>query len=100
MPYTLLYIVTPYVEGLSYGVWSYSYQNILKSVATKALPARTYASDLFCRLLFGLAGLKTQYYHSERDLISPKFKPSKRIVNGATDFDVAIRKGIIPGACL
>ena len=53
---------------------------------------RPFMTDNTCHLLFDLAGLKTIYYRPERDLISRKFKPSRRIVNNNTDFDAAMRK--------
>ena len=58
----------------------------------KASLNRPFMTDNTCHLLFDLAGLKTIYYRPERDLISPKFKPSKRIVNNNTDFDAVMRK--------
>ncbi len=58
----------------------------------KASLNRPFMTDNTCHLLFDLAGLKTIYYRAERDLISPKFKPSKRIVNNNTDFDAVMRK--------
>lgn len=58
----------------------------------KASLNRPFMTDNTCHLLFDLAGLKTIYYRPERDLISPKFKPSKRILNNNTDFDAAMRK--------
>ena len=53
----------------------------------KASLNRPFMTDNTCHLLFDLAGLKTIYYRPERDLISPKFKPSKRIVQNNIDFD-------------
>jgi len=58
----------------------------------KASLNRPFMTDNTCHLLFDLAGLKTIYYRPERDLISTKFKPSKRIVNNNTDFDAVMRK--------
>ena len=58
----------------------------------KASLNRPFMTDNTCHLLFDLAGLKTIYYRPERDLISPKFKPSKRIVNNNNDFDAVMRK--------
>ena len=58
----------------------------------KASLNRPFMTDNTCHLLFDLAGLKTIYYRPERDLISPKFKPSKRIVNNNTHFDAVMRK--------
>ena len=53
----------------------------------KASLNRPFMTDNTCHLLFDLAGLKTSYYRPERDLISPKFKPAKRIVQNNIDFD-------------
>lgn len=56
----------------------------------KASLNRPFMTDNTCHLLFDLAGLKTIYYRPERDLISPKFKPSKRIVQNNIDFDAVM----------
>jgi heptose-I-phosphate ethanolaminephosphotransferase len=56
----------------------------------KASLNRPFMTDNTCHLLFDLAGLKTSYYRPERDLISPKFKPSKRIVQNNIDFDAVM----------
>lgn len=46
---------------------------------------------MWVRLLFDLAGLRTVYYRPERDLISPAFKPSRRVVAGGLDFDALVK---------
>lgn len=48
-------------------------------------------TDNTCQLLFDLAGLKTIYYRPEHDLISSKFRASKRIVNDNIDYDAVMR---------
>ena len=58
----------------------------------KASLNRPFMTDNTCHLLFDLSGIKTTYYRPERDPISPKFKPSKRIVNNNTDFDAVMSK--------
>lgn len=48
----------------------------------------SFMNDNVCQILFGLAGMQTRYYHPERDLISPHFKPySHRIVQGNTNYE-------------
>ena len=48
---------------------------------------RPFMIDNLCQLLFHLGDIKTKSYHSERDLISPNFKPRKRIVLDQYDYD-------------
>lgn len=57
----------------------------------KASVNRPFMTDNLCHLLFDLAGLKIRYYHPQRDLISAKFKPSKRLINYTIDFDEVMR---------
>lgn len=57
----------------------------------KASLNRPFMTDNTCQLLFDLAGLQTIYYRPEHDLISPKFRASKRIVNDNIDYDAVMR---------
>lgn len=57
----------------------------------KASVNRPFMTDNLCHLLFDLAGIHTNYYHPERDLISTRFKPSRRLINYTLDFDEVIR---------
>ncbi len=50
-------------------------------------PAMT---DNACQMFFSLSGLETPYYHPDRDLISPQYKPRKRIIDGH-DYDALMR---------
>lgn len=53
---------------------------------------RPFMTDNTCQLLFDLAGLHTVYYRPERDLISPAFYPSKRVVADSLNFDTLVKK--------
>ena len=48
--------------------------------------------DNLCQLMFHLGGVKTKYYRENRDLLSPRFKPSKRLLNGTIDYDSLMRR--------
>lgn len=58
----------------------------------KASLNRPFMTDNLCHVLFDLAGLKTIYYRPDRDLISPRFKPTKRLVNYTVDYDAVMRQ--------
>lgn len=50
---------------------------------------RPFMNDNVCQILMGLVGMKTHYYHPERDLISKKYKPySYRIVQNTVNYDI------------
>ena len=57
----------------------------------KAALNRPFMTDNICQLLFDLASLQTIYYRPERDIISPRFKPSKRIIYDNIDYDAVMR---------
>lgn len=57
----------------------------------KASLTRPFMTDNICQLLFDLASLQTIYYRPERDIISPRFKPSKRIIYDNIDYDAVMR---------
>lgn len=47
-----------------------------------------FMNDNVSQILFGLAGMQTRFYHPERDLTSPQFKPySHRKVQGSTNYE-------------
>ena len=43
--------------------------------------------DNVCQLLFHLSGLRTPYYHQERDVLSSGYSYPKRIINETIDAD-------------
>ena len=43
--------------------------------------------DNVCQLLFHLSGIKTRWYHSERDILSPDYHCPKRLINDEVDCD-------------
>lgn len=69
--------------------FSDSYRNDNPDVMKQVKDAlnRPFMIDNLCQLLFHLGDIKTKSYHSERDLISPNFKPRKRIVLDQYDYD-------------
>ncbi len=52
---------------------------------------RPFMTDNLCQMMFALGGVKCTYYHKERDLLSPYFKPRKRLINGNCDYDQIIK---------
>jgi heptose-I-phosphate ethanolaminephosphotransferase len=45
-----------------------------------------------CQLLFHLSGLQTSFYHRQRDILSPHYVCTKRIINKSIDCDSLLRK--------
>lgn len=49
---------------------------------------KPFMNDNVCQILFGLVGMKTKYYHPERDLLSTQFKPySHRNINNTINYE-------------
>jgi heptose-I-phosphate ethanolaminephosphotransferase len=48
--------------------------------------------DNVCQLLFHLSGLQTSFYHRQRDILSPHYVCTKRIINKRIDCDSLLRK--------
>lgn len=48
---------------------------------------RPFMTDNLCHILFNIGGVKSQFYSEEKDLLSPHFKPRKRILNGNYDYN-------------
>ena len=70
--------------GVPFVIWlsdSYKAKHPDKVEAVCAALDRPFMTDNIAQVLFDLAGLKTQYYKADRDLISPQFKPRKRIID-------------------
>lgn len=53
---------------------------------------RPFMTDNVCQVLFHLGNIKTNYYHEERDLLSPNFTPRKRIIDEQYDYDSIINQ--------
>lgn len=51
---------------------------------------RPFMTDNVCQVLFHLAGIKSNYYKPERDLISDKYRRPKRLVNRTIDYDTIV----------
>lgn len=52
--------------------------------------ARPGMLDNVCQVLFHLSGLKTPYYKTSRDILSPKYHCPKRLINGNINSDSII----------
>lgn len=82
--------VLRYIYEVPFVVWCSdryreSHPEIVRRItASAARPL--YVNDTY-NLLLTLAGAKTRFYVPEHDIISPRFKPSLRIVNDAVDYD-------------
>ena len=50
--------------------------------------------DNVCQLLFHLSGIKTRWYHSERDILSPDYHCPKRLINDEVDCDSILRSDL------
>ena len=53
--------------------------------AIRSASQRPFTIDNICHLMFHLGELNTPYYKAERDVISDRFKPGKRLVEGKDD---------------
>lgn len=70
--------------GVPFMIWlsdQYKAKHPEKVEAIKSALDRPFMTDNVAQVLFDLAGLKTPYYKADRDLISPQFKPRKRIID-------------------
>ena len=70
--------------GVPFMIWlsdQYKAKHPEKVEAIKLALDRPFMTDNVAQVLFDLAGLKTPYYKADRDLISPQFKPRKRIID-------------------
>lgn len=47
--------------------------------------------DNVCQMLFYLSGLRTHYYRSRRDILSPLYERPRRVVNDAIDCDSLLK---------
>lgn len=60
------------------------YPEIVKAV--KAAKDKPFMTDNVCQILFHIVGMRSKWYKADRDLLSKKYKPRKRILNGY-DYD-------------
>ena len=70
--------------GVPFVIWcsdTYKERHPEKMEAIKAALDRPFMTDNVAQVLFDLASLSTPYYKADRDLISPNFKPRKRIID-------------------
>ena len=66
-------------------IYKQRHPEVIKEI--QAAVDRPFMIDNACQVLFHLGGIKTPYYKSDRDLISPDFKPVKRKVYYKYDYD-------------
>lgn len=50
-----------------------------------------FSHDDLPHLLLGLSGIRTPYYQANRDPLSAKFRPHRRLLRGHLDYDVAMQ---------
>lgn len=55
--------------------------------AIKQALNRPFMTDDICQVFFYLTAVSTPYYKEDRNLLSPKFRASKRIINDGYDYD-------------
>lgn len=56
---------------------------------------KLFSSDNICHLLFSIASIKTKYYNQKRDILNPKYKTPKIIINDmveVTSLDITSRE--------
>ena len=80
-----------YQYEIPFMIWcSDSFKEVNSGIVKDMLLSREYPfmNDNVCQILMGLVGMKTKYYHPERDLFSPFFKPySHRIVQNTVNYE-------------
>jgi heptose-I-phosphate ethanolaminephosphotransferase len=54
------------------------YPNMIDNI--KAAVNKPFMTDNLCQLFFNIGGIKTAYYHKERDLLSPYYIPKDRLI--------------------
>ena len=58
--------------------------------------SKPFMIDDVCQLLFHLGGLRSEYYHPERDVLSKEYIPKERIIRGGEiNYDRYFKKSII-----
>ena len=66
--------------------YAIEYPNVVDQI--KLSINRPFMNDNVCQILFGLVGMKTFYYHPNRDLISPQYKAyDHRNVQGVVNYE-------------
>lgn len=73
-------------------LWIWCSQKYLQSHPDASLQfhkscKRAFITSDMSQLLFHLAGIKSKWYDVRRDILSPIYKSSPRIIGGATDYD-------------
>ena len=71
-------------------IWlSPSYKKKHPEIAASVQSAthKPFITDALPQLLLFLAGIQCSWYNDERNILSPHYKPSKRIISGDTDYD-------------
>ena len=62
----------------------------------KAARHRPFSHDDLPHLLMGLAGIATPLYAPQRDLLSPHFRPQRRLVKNDVDYDRVMQRAASP----
>lgn len=58
--------------------------------------AKPFMIDDVCQLLFHLGGIRSDYYHPERDVLSKEYVPKERIIRGGEiNYDGYFKKSVI-----
>lgn len=61
------------------------YPDVVKNIAEAV--SKPFMIDNVCQMLFYLGGVKTDYYHSERNVLSPNYCIKDRIIRGGFNYD-------------
>lgn len=85
--------VLKYQYEIPFMIWcsdKYINDNPIKIKEIKQSINKSFMTDNVCHILFDLGSINTPYYHKDRDLISPHYKKTIRIVQNTTNYDKVI----------
>lgn len=66
-------------------IYKQAHPEIIDKIAASL--GRPFMIDNLCQPLFHVGGIQTKYYYEDRDLLSPNYKPRKRIISDTFDYD-------------
>lgn len=82
-----------YQNEVPFMIWcSDRYKELHPDVVKRMQEAvdRPFVTDIIGHILLGLGNVKSEYYSARHDILSPQFKPCKRIIHDCVDYDKAI----------
>ena len=79
-----------YIYQIPFMIWcsdSYIHNNPNLVRYIESAQDKPFMIDNLCHLLFDLGSIKTKYYNTERNVLSPLFEPQRRIIANKLDYD-------------